>query len=539
MGSLGDASQPDWDALIIGGGLSGIYSLYKLRKLNLRVKLLEAGSGVGGTWYWNRYPGARFDSESYSYSFSWSQELLDQWDWTEHFAPARETEAYANFICDKFDLRKDMQFHTRVRSAHFQEESRTWKVGTEGGEFFTCRFLVTAMGILSTPTLPNIPGVDDYKGVAYHTGRWPKESVSFEGKRVGIIGTGATSIQAIPEIAKTVGHLTVFQRTPNWAIPLHNGKISKEEMEKIRQGYKELFKLCSETNMNFIHPAEPRGTWEVTQEEREALWEHLYGQPGFGLWLSNFRDMGRDREANKLVSDFVANKIRQRVHDPATAEKLIPKHHGFGTRRVPMETNYYEAFNQPNVRLVDINETPIEKITSKGLKTSAEDFEFDMLIYATGFDMVTGAYDVLDIRGINGIKLKDAWSGGPKTYLGITVPQFPNLLMIMGPHSCFGNFPRSIEFGVDWVADCIEYLESHGKTWIEAKPEGAEQWTAHLHDCSKGLLSQEVDSWMTGVNKNVPGKQKRIVARYNGTAPEYRQRCRDVAQSGYATMKLA
>jgi cation diffusion facilitator CzcD-associated flavoprotein CzcO len=430
MGSIGEASKADHDVLVIGAGLSGCYTVYRMRQQKLNVKCIEAGSGVGGTWYWNRYPGARFDSESYTYGFSWSPEILKEWDWTEHFAPQPETERYLNFICDKFGLREDIQFNTRIRSARWLDDKTIWQLTDTDGNTYTSRFLITGMGVLSNPTLPNVPGVPDYKGEAFHTARWPKEPVSFEGKKVGIIGTGATAIQAIPEIAKTVGHLTVFQRTPNWAIPLHNAKISKEEMESIRKGYPELFERCLKTRMCFIHDANPDSIWDASDEQREKLWEELYAQPGFGLWLSNYKEMLVDHSANKLVSDFVAKKIRQRVHNPETADLLVPKGHGFGTRRVPMETFYYEAYNRPNVRLIDLNNSPIEKITEKGLKTTKEDFEFDMLIYATGFDAVTGAFDAIDFEGVDGVKLLDRWSEGPKTYLGMTVQGFPNMFMV-------------------------------------------------------------------------------------------------------------
>lgn len=375
-------------------------------------------------------PGARFDSESYTYGFSWSPEILEEWDWTEHFAPQPETERYLNFICDKFGLREDIQFNIRIKKAQYFDDKRMWQLTDESGHTYTSRFLITGMGVLSNPTLPNVPGVQDYKGEAFHTARWPKENVSFEGKRVGIIGTGATAIQAIPEIAKTVGHLTVFQRTPNWAIPLHNAKISKDEMQKIREGYPDLFERCLKTRMCFIHDANPDSIWEASDEQRQQLWEELYAQPGFGLWLSNYKEMLVDHDANKLVSDFVANKIRQRVHDPDTAETLIPKNHGFGTRRVPMETFYYEAYNRPNVRLIDLHKTPIERVTEKGVKTAQEEFEFDMLIYATGFDAVTGAFDAIDFTGVNGVKMLDLWADGPLTQLGMTVHGFPNMFMV-------------------------------------------------------------------------------------------------------------
>ena len=529
----------DYDAIVIGAGISGLYQLYRLRELGLKVRVFEAGTGVGGTWYWNRYPGARFDSESYSYGYSFSQELLDEWDWTEHFSPQPETERYLNHVADKFDLRRDIQFRSRVTAAHWQDKARRWDVTLEDGSKHTARFLVTAIGPLSAPTMPRIPGVESFKGQSCHTYYWPKEPVSFEGKRVAVIGTGATGVQTIQEVAKTVGHLTVFQRTPNWCAPLHNGKISKDEMREIRAGYPEMFKRCQETFACFLHTPDPRATTEVTPEEREAFFEKLYGDKGFGIWQGNFRDILVDRKANALISDFVARKIRQRVKDQAVAEKLIPKNHGFGTRRVPLETKYYEVYNQPNVKLVDINETPIEAITPTGLKTSNAEYEFDIIIYATGFDAITGSFDRIDIRGAGGLKLKDKWQGGPKTYLGVMVEDFPNMMMLMGPHTALGNIPRSIEYNVEWVTGLIRHARNHQLSKIEATAAGVASWTDHVRALGEGLLSNEIDSWMTGINRNVEGKTTRIVARYSGSAPAYRARCDKVAADGYRELSLA
>ena len=434
-------NAPKFDAIVIGAGMSGMYQLYRLRELGLSVRVLEAGTGVGGTWYWNRYPGARFDSESYSYQFSFSKDLLDEWDWSEHFAGQPETLRYLNHVADKYDLRKDIQFRARVKSAHYQEPTRSWDVTLEDGSNYTCRFLITAVGPLSAPTMPNIPGVDSYQGESCHTARWPHEPVSFEGKRVAVIGTGATGVQTIQEVAKTAKSLTVFQRTPNWCAPLLNSKIGREEMAEIRANYPAMFQRCMETFSCFLHTPDLRKTFDVSEVERLAFWEKLYASPGFGIWLGNFSDMMTDRKANAAISDFVANKIRKRVKNQAVAEKLIPKNHGFGTRRVPMETKYYEVYNQDNVKLVDINETPIERITPTGLKTSDAEFEFDMIIYATGFDAITGSFDRIDIRGLDGKRLKDRWSHGPETYLGTMVDGFPNMLMLIGPHMALGNIP--------------------------------------------------------------------------------------------------
>ncbi|MGE0421317.1 MAG: flavin-containing monooxygenase [Reyranellaceae bacterium] len=531
-------SPQEFDVIVIGAGISGMYQLYRLRELGLKVRVLEAGTGVGGTWYWNRYPGARFDSESYSYGYSFSKELLDEWDWTEHFSPQPETLRYLNFVADKFDLRRDIQFRSRVKAAHYNDERRVWDITLEDGSNFRCRFMVTAIGPLSAPTMPRIEGIDSFKGRWFHTGTWPHEEVKFEGKRVAVIGTGATGVQTIQEVAKTAGTLTIFQRTPNWCAPLHNGKIGKEEMAKIRAEYPSIFQRCQETFSCFLHTPDPRSALEVSDEEREAFFEKLYAEKGFGIWQGNFRDILTDRKANALISDFVARKIRQRVKDQAVAEKLIPKNHGFGTRRVPLETKYYEVYNQPNVQLVDIKETPIERVTEKGIRTSEREYEFDIIIYATGFDAITGSFDRIDIQGVDGLKLKQAWQGGPQTYLGVMVEGFPNMMMVVGPHTALGNIPRSIEYNVEWVTGLIRYARDHQISRIAATPAGVKSWTDHVKSLGVGLLSNEIDSWMTGINRNVEGKDTRIIARYSGSAPAYRERCDEVAADGYKELAL-
>src|SRR3954467_13323036 len=496
-------TSPDFDAIIIGAGVSGLYQLYKFRELGINTRVFEAGTGVGGTWYWNRYPGARFDSESWSYGYSFSPELLEEWNWGEHFAPQPETERYLNYVADKFDLLRDIQFNSRVTAAHYAEDTRSWELTLEDGRRYSTRFLITAIGVLSAPTMPTISGVDTFGGQSCHTHHWPKEPVSFEGKRVAVIGTGATAVQAIQEIAKTVGHLTVFQRTPNWCAPLHNGKITEAEMRDIRVRYSEILALCSTTPGCYIHNPDPRKTLEVTPEEREAFWEKLYAEPGFGIWQGNFSDMLTDRQANAFASEFVARKIRQRVRNPVVAEKLIPKNHGFGTRRVPLETGYYEVYNQPNVELVDLNETPIERVTPNGIRTSEREHEFDVIIYATGFDALTGAFDRIDIRGVDGVRLKDVWKDGPQTYLGVFVEGFPNLLMAMGPHAGLGNYTRTAEYSVEWVAGVIRFASERGLTRIEATAEGVDEWTDYVLALGQGQLMNEIGSWMTGVNRNV------------------------------------
>ena len=529
----------DYDAIIIGAGVSGLYQLYKLRELGLKALVLESGANVGGTWYWNRYPGARFDSESWTYGYSFSKELLDEWHWSEHFSAQPETERYLNYVADKFELRRDIRCNSRVISAHYREELRAWDVTLADGQRYVTRFLITAIGVLSAPTLPNIPGLASFQGQSCHTAEWPTEPVNFAGKRVAVIGTGATAIQTIQTIAKDVGHLTIFQRTPNWCAPLHNSRISEQEMAEIRGRYTEIFARCHATPGCFIHAADPRSALEVTPEEREAFWEKLYSEPGFGIWQANFRDVLMDRDANALISEFIERKIRQRVKDPAVADMLIPKNHGFGTRRLPLETHYYEVYNQPNVKLVDIQATPIECVTPSGIRTSNAEYDFDIIIYATGFDAITGAFDRIDIRGADGVCLKDKWIDGPQTYLGVLVEGFPNMLMVMGPHAGLGNFPRAAEYSVEWVTDLVRHARDTGITRIEATQAGTERWTEHVIEMGQGLLANEVDSWMTGINRNLEGKQTRKIMRYSGGYPVYRDHCNAVAANGYRDLARA
>ena len=441
-------------------------------------------------------------------------------------------------MADKFDLRRDIQFRSRVAAAIYGEDTRSWNVTLQDGSRFRARFLITAIGPLSAPTMPRIEGVDTFRGKSFHTARWPHEPVDFTGQRVAVIGTGATGVQTIQTIARSVGHLTVFQRTPNWCAPLHNGKIDAETQQKIKSGYPEMFKRCQETFACFLHTPDPRGTFEVTEQEREAFFEKLYAERGFGIWQGNFRDILVDRKANAVISDFVARKIRQRVKDQKVAEKLVPKNHGFGTRRLPLETFYYEAYNQDNVDLVDITETPIERITPDGIKTSVKEYKFDIIIYATGFDAITGSFDQINFQGVDGIGLKDKWKNGPRTFLGVMVDCFPNMMMLMGPHTALGNIPRSIEYNVDWVTGLIRYARESNLTRVEATAAGVTSWTDHVKALGVGLLSSEVNSWMTGYNSNVTGKQTRIVARYSGSAPAYRARCDEVAAKGYQELAL-
>ena len=529
------------EVVIIGAGLSGMYQLYRLRQLGFKVRAYEAGSDVGGTWYWNRYPGARFDSESWTYGFSFSDDLLREWQWSEHFSAQPETLRYCNFVADKFDLRRDITFNARVKSAAYDEAANEWEFVFEDGRRARSRFMITAIGPLSAPTMPVIPGVDDFKGEAYHTGLWPHQPVSFAGKRVAVIGTGATGVQTITEVAKTVGHLTVFQRTPNWCAPLRNSPIDAVTQAQIKASYPEIFAKCRDSFGCFIHDADPRRALEVSAEVREAFYEKLYNEPGFGIWMGNFRDVLTDKAANDTLTEFITRKIRSRVKDQTLADKLIPANHGFGTRRVPLESGYYEVYNQPNVRLVDLRETPIERITPRGIRTGDTDYEFDMIIFATGFDAITGSFDRIDIRGRSGQRLKDKWADGPHTYLGLQSAGFPNMLTLVGPHNAatFCNLPRCIEQNVDWVTDLMRHMRDKGLSRIEATAAAEATWTGHVFETASRLLATQVDSWMTGVNKNVAGRQRRTFMAYAGGAPKYREKCDEVAAHGYEGFVLA
>jgi cation diffusion facilitator CzcD-associated flavoprotein CzcO len=529
------------DVIIIGAGLSGMYQLHRVRELGLSVRVFEAGGDVGGTWYWNRYPGARFDSESWTYGFSFSAELLRAWDWSEHFSPQPETLRYCNLVADKFDLRRDIVFNSRVASACYDDGDERWEIVLADGGQARSRLLITAVGPLSAPTMPAIAGISDFAGEAYHTGTWPHAPVSFAGKRVAVIGTGATGVQAVTEIAKTVGHLTVFQRTPNWCAPLHNSRIDAGTQARIKVDYPEIFARCRDSYGCFIHDADPRNALDVPAHEREAFYEKLYGEPGFGIWMGNFRDILIDKAANDTITDFMRRKIRQRVKDPALAGKLTPSDHGFGTRRVPLESGYYEVFNQSNVRLVDVRATPIERITATGIRTSETDYAFDMIVYATGFDAITGAFDRIDIRGRAGQRLRDKWADGPRTFLGLQVAGFPNMLTLVGPHNAatFCNIPRCIEQNVDWVTALLRHMRENGYRRIEPTLAAEAAWTEHVHQTAARLLAIDVDSWMTGVNRNVPGRQKRTFMAYAGGAPKYRERCDEIAANGYAGFVLS
>jgi len=525
------------EVVVLGAGVGGIYLIKLLTDRGIDAILLEGEDDLGGTWYRNRYPGARFDSESYTYGYSFSRELLDEWHWKERFSSQPENLKYLNFVADKFGLRQHMRFNSWIDAMHWDEEARLWRLQVRDAGEVTARFVITALGLLSIPTLPRIEGMASFAGEAYHTFYWPKEPVELAGRRVGVIGTGATGIQVIAEIADKVGDLTVFQRRPNWSAPLHNSAISEAEMAEIRSRYDDIFATCARTPGGFEHEPDRRGFWNVSREERVALWDRLYEQPGFAIWLRNFREIFTDEKANAEFSAYIADRIRRRVHDPRTAEKLIPRDHGFGVQRVPMETHYFEAYNRPNVHLVDISETPIERITPSGIQTSDQHYDLDLIVYATGFDAVTGAFDGIDIRGVGGERLRDKWCDGPVTYLGALVHGFPNLLMVAGPQSASAssNFPRAIEVSAEWAVGLLEHARAHGHRWLEATDEAEREWTAHVEAMYQAVLMRKAKGWFTGYNSNVAGHEAGKIRHmvYNGGAPKFRAIVTDVANAGY------
>jgi cation diffusion facilitator CzcD-associated flavoprotein CzcO len=537
MSKAKENSNQIFDAIVIGAGISGMYQLYSLRKLGKSVKVLEAGSDVGGTWYWNRYPGCRFDSESYSYAYSFSQEVLDEWNWTEHFSPQPETLKYLQYVAEKFDLKKDIQFNSKVSSAIYNSETGKWMVETDRGEVIETMFLITAIGALSAPYIPEFSGKEKFEGGSWHTSQWPKKDVDLSNKRVGVIGTGATAVQMITEISKNVGELFVFQLKPEYCVPLGNSKIDDEAQKSIKKSYPEIFKKCKESFGSFLHDFDERSALEVPAEERERLYEKLWAQPGFGLWLGNFHDILTNQEANDTVSEFVRKKIKEQVNDPETAERLCPKDHGFGTRRVPLESGYYRAYNRPNVHLVDISETPIKEITQSGIQIEGEAIDLDIIIYATGFDAITGAFKNIEISGENGQKLDEKWKDGPSTYLGMQTQGFPNFFTLVGPHngSTFCNIPRCIEQNVEWVTDCIKYMSDNGYKKIETEKKAEEEWTRHVYEVAEPSLLMKTDSWFVGAN--IPGKKRNFLM-YAGGSPTYRAKCEEIAANGYEGFKL-
>ena len=533
----------DYEVVVVGAGVAGIYQIKRLIDMGIKATVLEADADLGGTWYNNRYPGARFDSESYTYGYSFSKEILDEWHWKEMFSGQPENLKYLNFVADKFNLRQHMQFNCRVQSAIFNESEELWDIKVSDGRELRCRVLILALGLLSQPTMPRVEGVEDFQGRSWHTYNWPHEQVDLRDQRVGVVGTGATAIQVIGEIADKVGELTVFQRRPNWVAPLNNSEISPAQMDEIRARYDEIFETCARTPGGFEHEPARRGFYEVSQEERYELWDQLYDEPGFAIWLRNFREIFTDEEANAEISAYIAERIRGRVEDPEVAEKLIPKDHGFGVQRVPMETGYLEAFNRENVQLVDISETPIERVTETGIRTSDGDYDFDIIVYATGFDAITGSFDHIDIRGRNGMTLKEKWFDSPTTFLGMMVSGFPNLLMPSGPQSgsASTNYPRGIENGVDWCTEMLEYLYDNELGYFEATEEAESRWTEHVVKMYSVMLMRKAQSWFTGYNSNVDGHEAGKVRYmvYNGGTPKYVATIADVADKDYEGIRFS
>ncbi len=531
------------EVIVLGAGVSGIYQIKRLTDLGIDAIVLEADEDLGGTWYRNRYPGARFDSESYTYGYSFSKELLDEWHWTERFSPQPENLRYLNYVADKFDLRRHMQFGCRVKAMAWDDADRIWRLELEDGRTYSARFVITSLGPLSMPTLPSYDGMDDFTGDAFHTYWWPKEPVSMAGKRVGVIGTGATGIQVIAEIADKVDELVVFQRRPNWSTPLNNSPISEQEMDEIRARYDEIFANCAASPGGFEHLADRRGFWKLTAEERKAFWDELYEQPGFAMLAGNFAEIFFEEEANREISDYIADRIRGRIDDPELAEKLIPTDHGFGMQRLPLETRYFEAYNRDNVQLVDLSETPIERITADGIKTTAAHHDLDLIIYATGFDAITGGYDRIEIRGVDDQTLGDKWRDGPSSYLGVLTSGFPNMLMVAGPQSVSGstNFPRAIETAVDWVTDLLRHAIDNGHTRIDATPDAEEKWVAEVVKAHERMLFRRSKGWFTGYNSNVAGHQEGKIRyqAYFGGAVRYTETIDRAAAEGYPQIELS
>jgi len=537
-------SQPagpvqELDVLVVGAGFAGMYALHRLRGQGLRVRVLEAGSDVGGTWYWNRYPGARCDVPSVEYSFSFSKELEQEWDWTEVMAGQPEILRYANHVADRFDLRRDIQLDTRVCSAHFDEGR--WRVRTESGDIYEARFCVMATGCLSTPNTPSISGADSFAGPVYHTGSWPHEGVDFGDVHVGIIGTGSSGVQAIPVIAEQARHLTVFQRTPNYTLPAGNRPLSDADRERARAAYDRIRRAERESLGGFIFgfggnplviPTE--SILETSPEERRSAVE----TEGFAA-LRRYLDIQTDPEANELACEMYREQVLRIVSDPDTAEGLLPRGYPIGCKRPVIDTGYYEAFNRDNVTLVDLRRGGIERITPEGVQTAQGLFEVDALIYATGFDAMTGALARIDIRGRDGEPLEARWEAGPRTYLGLQVHGFPNLFTVTGPGSpsVLSNMIVSIEQHVDWIADCIAHLNRNGLATIEPTEEAEDAWIAHVNEAANGtmLTAPSCNSWYLGAN--IPGKP-RIFMPYVGGVGEYRRKCDEVVARGYEGFRL-
>ena len=539
-GSAGSNSNDatELDALVIGAGFAGLYQLLRLRDLGLSVKALEAGGGVGGTWYWNRYPGARCDSESHVYWYTFSPELMREWEWSERYPGQPEIMRYLNHVADRFDLKRDIRFNTRVTAAYYDEAANRWRVRTETGETFAAKFLITAVGCLSTANVPKFDGLESFTGDWYHTGQWPHEGVDFTGKRVGMIGTGSTGIQAAPVIAASAAHLTVFQRTANYSVPARNAPLTPDFQRYIKENPAEIRAVTRETLNGMAFRIEERLAVETPPEQREAIYEAAWERGGL-QFRAAFKDMMVDEAANDTAADFVKRKIRSIVKDPRTAAILSDIDHPYAAKRPPIDTNYFETYNRPNVTLVDVKATPIERISAAGVCTTEAEYPLDIIVFATGFYAMTGPMLRMDIRGRGGVALKDVWEAGPRNYLGLQIAGFPNLFTITGPGSpsVLCNMPVAIEQHADWIVDCIVHMRTNGLERIEARPDAVDKWVAEVNDmASKTLLPLAKHSWYLGAN--IPGKP-RVFMPYAGGMVRYREICQDVVAQGYEGFSLA
>jgi len=535
---MSDPAKPArYDVVIVGAGFSGLYMLHKTRALGLTARVIEAGDGVGGTWHWNRYPGARVDIESQEYSYSFSPELDEEWVWSERYASQPELLAYLNHVADRFDLRRDIDLETTVTAAVYDEAARRWTVTTDRGETLSARFCVMATGCLSIPKDIDIPGADTFAGPTYHTGRWPKEGVDFTGQRVAVIGTGSSAIQSIPMIAEQAARLTVFQRTPNFSVPAHNRAPDPavvEDWRANREAYRQEAKT-SGFGIRYVNATEQLAL-ETPPEERRKNYEERWSYGGFAL-IGAYADLLADKAANQTAAEFVSDKIRGIVKDPKIAEKLVPKTYPIATKRLCVDTGYYATFNRDNVTLVDLKEEPIETITPTGVKTAAGEYEVDAIVFAIGFDAMTGALNRIDIKGRGGVALKDKWAAGPRTYLGLMVAGFPNLFIVTGPGSpsVLANMAVAIEQHVDWIAGCIGYLSERQMGAIEATEAAENDWVAHVNEVGETTLFPLANSWYVGAN--VPGKP-RVFMPYIGGLGVYREKCDEVAAKGYEGFRL-
>jgi cyclohexanone monooxygenase len=521
-----------YDAVIVGAGFSGLYMLHRLRQLGVSARVYEAGDSVGGTWFWNRYPGARVDIESQEYSYSFSPELDAEWRWTERYAAQPELLAYLNHVADRFDLRGDIQLETRVTAAVYDEPSRRWSVTTDRGETVSARYCIMATGCLSVAKEGELAGAETFEGPSWHTGRWPKGGVDFTGKTVAVIGTGSSAIQSIPQIAAQAEHVTVFQRTPNFSVPAHNGPIDPAVVADWAANRAQYRREARETGFGIRGVAmADKPALEATAEERQAAYEERWRYGGFAL-LGAYNDLILDPAPNATAAEFVREKIRGIVKNPEVAEKLAPKTFPIGSKRLCVDTGYYATFNRDNVSLVDLGEEPIETITAKGVKTAAREYAVDAIVYAIGFDAMTGALDKIDIRGRGGARLKDAWSAGPRTYLGLLVAGFPNLFLVTGPGSpsVLCNMAVAIEQHVEWISDCIGWMNERQAAGIEATEAAQDAWVAHVNEVAEDTVYPLANSWYLGAN--VPGKP-RVFMPYIGGFPVYRDKCQEVAANGY------